>query len=102
MTAWEAARLTDYRYTFQPECFCPLAGPYEVTVTNGVSAGLPAGVMGSIDELLEQADRAVDFAASADFAYDPDYGFPASADIDWVSNAIDDEIQWTIRDFTTR
>ena len=31
--------------------------------------------------------------------YDPDTGIPIDASIDWLQNAVDDEVGWTVRNF---
>jgi hypothetical protein len=55
----------------------------------------------TVDSLLREAARAEREATGArGIIYDPETGVPTFAHIDFDKNAIDDEIDWTITDFT--
>jgi Family of unknown function (DUF6174) len=66
---------------------------------------LPAGGEArrpTIDELLADLERAQTSPDRGEITatYDPRTGVPTETSIDWIKNAADDEMSWTITNFT--
>jgi Family of unknown function (DUF6174) len=110
---WKQSGVTSYRFHYVQSCFCiPRNGMIEVTdgvVTGFVADASTAGFdvpsnranLPTVDSLLREAARAEREATGArGIIYDPETGVPTFAHIDFDKNAIDDEIDWTITDFT--
>ncbi len=103
---WDAARLRDYSFRVRFSCFCPMYGPWDVVVRNRVVVSTtpvdatqqvaPVDGFRSIDDLLGQVDRAVAEAGSVVVRYDPGLGYPSSVSIDWITGAVDDDLNWEI------
>ena len=107
---------SDYAYTLNVGCFCIVTGPIRITVEDGEVTGVEELAERERDEpavddvvaersvtLVELGDivrRARREADKVDVEYDPTYGFPTSVAIDWYKDAVDDEIGYTVSDFT--
>ena len=108
---WEGAGIDTYEFTFYWGVFTLLNGSYRVTVLDGQPAGIDRigasepGVdsldelPGSIEEVFDHLERQVG-ADRVDVQYDPDLGYPVSVRVDWMNNAVDDEFEMRISDFT--
>jgi hypothetical protein len=114
---WEAQKITDYRYTLQISCFCvpEIVQPLEIQVRNGVTTSLTKIASGApvdteyfdfdqiatMPKLFALIESAIaNKAASISVTYDSVFGFPAHISIDHIKYAIDDEISYTVTDFT--
>jgi hypothetical protein len=104
VAVWGDQHLHDYRFRLRVRCFCPSAR-HAVTVT--VRDGRPVGAAGfqrrldTVPELFDAIHRALDDpkAGAVTVRYDGRRGFPRTASIDQIKNAIDDEIGWTVDRF---
>ena len=111
---WAARVPLAYRYTVRVGCFCPseLTQPVEVEVRDGAVAAIVGAstrqpVRASqfddaapIEQLFVAIQRAIDQGADrVSVEYDPDFGYPRSIAIDYLRNAIDDEVTYTIEKF---
>jgi hypothetical protein len=97
---WSAQHLRDYRFRLTVRCFCPSAGhPVTVTVRQGRAQGATGfqTQLDTVPKMFRQIERALGDpkAGKVSVRYDPRRGFPRSASIDRIKNAIDDEISWT-------
>jgi hypothetical protein len=116
---WRGHAPASYDLTIEPRCFCgfetPAPGPVIVSVRNGVVAGrhyLQTGaVVGapyasaypSVDELYVILEDAVARRADRlEVFYEPTFAYPASVAIDYKLTTADDEIFYTVTDFTVR
>ena len=116
---WEAAAIYDYDYRFTRGCFCPreFVGPYDAKVRAGqVATASLDGVdlfdiemleIGRYDELIRSVDgvfaeieRALREADGFTAEYHPTLGYPTSVFIDWIANAADEEVSYSIEDLT--
>lgn len=110
---WAAQNTLSYDYVLEVLCFCPFSedGPVRVTVSNGAVVSrirvrddapvdsTAAGAFVSIDELFEIIGRALDSgAASISAVYDAALGYPLEISIDYIRNAVDDEVSWRASD----
>jgi uncharacterized protein DUF6174 len=103
-TLWAQQHVRDYRFRLRVRCFCPEARR-AVIVT--VRDGRPRGAGGfqkrldTVPELFSAIRRALDDSRAGEVAvrYDRRRGFPRTASIDRIRNAIDDEIGWTADHF---
>ncbi len=105
---WERTRPSAYEFTVDVMCFCPTYGRWRITVDGqdvvdaeplddqrGRRPELP-----TIDEILDEAVRAETTPGpTVEARYDPRTGVPRSVSIDWIKNAVDDEIAWGVSDF---
>jgi hypothetical protein len=110
---WQSAAIRDYTYVVQRGCFCApdALGPVRVTVEDGVvteavylDSGRPVGAFGNLFPAVEGLfdlirDAVADKAYRVDVAYDAELGFPTVIDIDYIENAVDDELMVWARDF---
>jgi len=113
---WRAADLSDYDYSFTRGCFCPeeFVGPYAVTVLeNRVAAASFQGtdlfdidileigryeeIVKTVDDVFAEIELALREADSFTAEYHPVLGYPTSVYIDWIANAADEEVGYTIR-----
>ena len=116
MRTWSENQPERYHFVLERLCLCPLevVSAVEIGVGNGVvvsrryvQTGQPVSAryvelfpsMEGVFDLLEDAlDRE---AGRIDVRYDSRYGFPFDATIDYVLNAVDDELSFRVRAFTT-
>jgi hypothetical protein len=111
---WEAWHKDSYQMTVNLTCFCTMWGDYRVTVKNGAitsavqtSTGDTVSVTSlelggrllTIDDYFRFIDtlRAGE-ADSVRTEFHPQYGYPILIDIDYILEAIDDELTITISD----
>jgi hypothetical protein len=109
---WEALGWEDYDMTLMRGCFCVGAGNHEVWVRDEeVIAVWPAGEwpvefppvwwehMPTLDELFDLVERADREADHLEVEYD-EAGWPSRIDIDWWTEAVDDEISYRVESVT--
>jgi hypothetical protein len=123
LAKWEESKLVDYEYRYGLGCFCPqvtpavlvinadtvyqVLDPFErdsVIVQTGENTYEYAGEVykdffKTIDELFE----VIKDARGADklkVEYDEENGFPTRIEIDYDKNASDDEVIYTVSNFT--
>ncbi|NNF03828.1 MAG: hypothetical protein HKN17_05115 [Rhodothermales bacterium] len=107
---WMAHQDGDYSFVLTRLCECLQAGDYWIQVEDGrISivqqtwdhAFLPEEAFDAfptIEDLFDVIDRAIqESAAELHYSFDPDTGYPASIEIDWVRPAVDDEITYRVR-----
>ena len=110
MARWDATGPVSYVYTYETVCFCPFSGPITVTVENGTVTDVTAPEADldgadltekglTVEDLFEIAIDAETDADVLDVRYDAEYGYPTVIDIDYVLDAADDEIAYTVTDF---
>lgn len=105
---WNALGWENYDMTLMRGCFCPGAGTHEVWVRDeSVVAVWPAGEypvefppvwwehMPTMEELFDLIDRADQEADHLEVEYD-EAGWPSRIDIDWWTEAVDDEISYRV------
>jgi hypothetical protein len=113
---WQDANISHYRYHLFISCFCTFNEdmPLIIEVQDGevVSMEFQSGkeIDPSLHELFDKyatidrlfAELEADLNGAADkvvVEYDPAYGFPTKADIDFVEEVIDEELYLTISNF---
>jgi hypothetical protein len=113
---WQEASISHYRFNLNLSCFCAFAEnmPLVLEVQEGevVSMEYQNGneievtnleffqQYATIERIFEQLEKALGGEADeVTVTYDETYGFPTQADIDFVEQAIDDELYLTISDF---
>jgi hypothetical protein len=113
MALWTSHHVASYRLVIQRLCFCLTIDPVRVTVTNGqvvsrlfTTTGQPvpanlAEFYPDIPGLFEWVRRASAEAATVTVTFDEDFGFPTSAVVDWIKNAVDDEVTVRTSEFAT-
>jgi hypothetical protein len=112
---WQAAKINHYTYRLMVGCFCPFQDkmPLKIEVQDGqvVSMTYPDGspVSGqdlatfapyqTIDSLFDFTSVAVGKADEIKTEYDPKYGYPTRVQIDYIKQAMDDELALSVSDF---
>lgn len=113
---WQDAGISHYRYNLFIGCFCVFNEhmPLVVEVQDGkvVSMEYQSGkeIEATSRELFDQyatierifSELETDINGKADevtVTYDPTYGFPTKVNIDFIKNAVDDEVALTISNF---
>lgn len=119
---WESANISHYRLNVHISCFCVFVEnmPLVVEVNNGEVVSMEYSTGNEIDpQLLELFNRYVTIdrlfdgiengfaseggeqgpADKVTVEYDATYGFPTKIDIDFVEEAIDDELYLSISGF---
>lgn len=110
---WEAHAPVLYQFQLQRACFCPRAyvRPVRITVSDGVVVSAvdpatnkpldpPSDGFPTVDDLFDEIQDAIDRDADAiDTAYDAAFGYPVYVFIDWIRNAIDDEMSFQVSEY---
>jgi hypothetical protein len=113
---WQAANVSHYRYNLFVGCFCVFSQdmPLVIEVKDGEVVSMEYQNENEIDatsrELFEKyatidrifSELEKDINGEADevvVTYDPTYGFPAEINIDFIKDAIDDELGLTVSNF---
>ena len=115
---WQNAHVSHYRYSLFVGCFCQFTEkmPLNIEVKDGEVLsityvdGTPISKTdpqfeffsryGTMEHLFSELEA--DLAGAADevtVSYDPAYGFPQTADIDVIKEAVDDELSLTVSGF---
>jgi len=107
---WTDANITHYRFALSIGCFCAFRSqmPLVVEVLNGnvVSMVGADGVViaetdpsygtftqyATIDRLFSELETDLNDADEITVTYDPTYGFPTEINIDFIKEAMDDEL----------
>ena len=111
---WMAQSHTDYHYVLRRGCFCTpeTVGPVEVEVQGGQVVALTYVETGdavsnwtelwpTIPGLFDLLERALDGEADdVQIEYHPTLHYPVTADIDYIEEAIDDELYLAVLSFT--
>lgn len=116
---WDSKNVSSYTYILELQCFCAPAtqlSPVLVTVENGAVKSLqywntdpskrtpaPASIFGpydTVEELFDFVADAIDRDADVlQVGYDPDYGVPSVANVDYVSGG-SEQLLFFVTDFT--
>jgi hypothetical protein len=99
--AWRDHRPQRYRMTVRRSCFCPpdVTDPITIEV-DGTHITSPAGLAGlDVDDIYEEASNVSPQGSITEITVDPTYGFPSSISIDHITQAVDDEMYYSITDF---
>ena len=114
---WEGKNIDHYQFTVAVSCFCPFANvevTYEVQNGQVVSQSVKSSPDNPVDEaqvsdfyqdyntiekVFDYVGRAVDEADETTIEYDSTYGFPTNVSVDWIKQAIDDEMYLTLSNF---
>jgi hypothetical protein len=108
--AWDAAAIDDYRLDLGFLCMCAVPPRVIVEVVDGVPTatdgdGNPidpdklAFTPVTVDQLFEQARRAMDNGGTVVATFDPLTGVPGRLDLDYAPMAIDDELTIVVNEF---
>ncbi len=112
---WQNSHITHYRYSVHVGCFCPFTQrmPLTIEVSNGIvqsivlNDGTPVpqdqlemfsrySTIGALFALTGDALRTAD---DVKVQYDAAYGFPSTVYIDYIRNAVDDELSLSVTNF---
>jgi hypothetical protein len=113
---WQNANISHYRYHLHISCFCAFVEnmPLIVEVQDGEVVSMEYQSGNEIEDVNRElfdkyatidrifAELEADLNGAADqvtVEYDPTHGFPTKADIDFVEEAIDDELYLTLSNF---
>lgn len=115
---WQKAGITHYSFSLGIGCFCPFGDkmPLNIEVKDGEilsmksSDGTPISSTdpefetfsryATIDRIFSELKAALGGEADeVTVSYDATYGFPTQISIDYIKQAVDDEMGFTISDF---
>ena len=109
---WAQTNASNYVFELQRSCFCApdFVRPVRIEVLGGIVNSAvyvdteepvsPLTSVPTIDDLFDEIQDAMDrmaFSVIAD--YDADMGYPTSVSIDFIENAIDDEMAFIVSSF---
>ncbi len=101
---WRASGFTDYSYVINRGCFCGTVGLHRVTIRAGEVVGVTRlddnvdldpvhwNVFRSVDGVFDLLEDALESADEVDVTYDRQLGFPREISIDYLEDAVDDEL----------
>lgn len=104
---WERNGLASYTWRVDRSCYCGAFGEAEIRVLDGEKVSVIRPGTGepvppaearwfpTVDELFEVVEEARRDAHALEVEYDQETGAPLLVDIDWIGDAIDDEIRYT-------
>lgn len=106
--AWVAQNHRNYTYEYERLCFCGDVRPVIITVQNDVVSSVVIKETGepvthfldaymTITKLYDYLIDAADRADEMDVRFDEAKHIPIFADIDFIKNAIDDELRLNLR-----
>jgi hypothetical protein len=112
---WQNSHLSHYRYTIHVGCFCAFMDtmPLTIEVANGAvqsmsySDGSPVppdqlasfARYSTIEAVFSLTADALHRADEVKVAYDRTYGFPSTVQIDYMKDAVDDELALSVTSF---
>lgn len=110
---WEARAPALYEFKLDRGCFCPFEfiRPVRITVSDGVVVSAvdpdtnepldpPTDGFPTIDDLFAEIQDAIDREAdSIEATYHGTLGYPVEVYIDWIMNAIDDEMSFRVSEY---
>ena len=108
---WDRENPANYAFTVQRLCFCAAVEPVRIVVVNRLVTSrtvvatqqpLPSSLNDSypdIPGLFAIVKDAYVRADAINVSFDGRYGFPSDASIDYVKNAIDDELTLKVTNF---
>ncbi len=110
---WALTNADNYLFEFRRSCFCApdFVRPVRIEILDGIVSSavyvdteepisLPLTSVPTIDDLFDEIQDAMDrlaFSVIAD--YDANMGYPTSVSIDYIENAIDDEMAFFVSSF---
>ena len=109
---WSRQGFDSYRFTVSQLCFCgpDVRGTFRVVIQRGQVASVTDAQTGeprtphpavplTVEALFQKIEDAIDEDADEiDVRYDPALGYPQEIAIDFIENAIDDEVTYTASD----
>jgi Family of unknown function (DUF6174) len=108
---WVRSGVQDYQIVVRHLCFCGYVRPVRLTVRSGsivsrvdAETGEPVpshgSHIGAVPDLFDIVREAIERDAhSLSVTYDATYGFPTQINIDYIGNAVDDELQVSASQF---
>lgn len=124
---WNEAKSNNYEFTFNVGCFCPVYTPARIivqadTVYKILNPGTEDSLMVQVDEssfqyagdvypeVYKTIDELFDVIINArkqsankiEVKYNSTAGYPESISIDYVKDAIDDEIGYTVSNYISK
>jgi hypothetical protein len=107
---WLRASVQDYQVVVRNSCFCGYTRPVRLTVRSRAvvskvdaetgEVAPPFANARDIPELFDLIREAIARDAySLDVTYDSEYGYPLQINIDYIGNAVDDELNVSVSEF---
>ena len=109
-TRWSSGRVQDYTVVVQHLCFCGYVRPVRITVRSGAivssvdaETGEPVPTYATVRDvpgLFTLIRKAIDEGADRlEVTYNSQLGYPTFINIDYIVNAVDDELQVKTSEF---
>lgn len=110
---WARNGYASYDLTLRQLCFCGFVEPVRIEVRNGEKAATLIAATGeplpypiefpTVSGLFAIIEDALDRDAhELDVTYHPDLGYPVEIAIDYIENAVDDEVTWRVSSVVRR
>lgn len=117
LSNWNDANISHYRYQLGVSCFCPFGEQMPITIEvkndevilitdvngNEVSESDPIWEILNqyltIDRLFVSLKSSLNDAEKIEVSYDAEYGFPSSIAVDYIIQAVDDEVWVAVSNF---
>lgn len=110
---WALTNADDYVFDLQRSCFCAsdFVRPVRIEILDGIVSSAvyvdtgdpippPLTSVPTIEDLFDEIRDALDGSAFSVVAdYDPGMGYPINVSIDYIENAIDDEMAFSVSSF---
>lgn len=113
--SWNDQAPSHYQFTLQVGCFCvpDFTRPVQIEVRDGTVVSKSYADNGqavnndffesydTMDELFAVIEKAIEDEADViDIAYHPDYGYPEQISLDYIKEALDDEVAYRVLTFS--
>ena len=98
-STWSSQNITNYSFDVEAICFCPYREPIHAEVRNGAPTIKNEIEINSMDDLFQIVRDATETADAVSVAYDAKYGFPSFIAIDYIRQAVDDEVSYRVTNF---
>ena len=96
---WTSQNISTYSFDVEAICFCPYREPIHVEVRNGAPTTKNEIEINSVNDLFQIVHDANETADAVSAAYDAQYGFPSYIAIDYIRQAVDDEVSYRVTNF---
>lgn len=96
---WASQSDASYAFDLDILCFCPFREPFHIEVRNGAATADNQIRVNTMDDVFQIVQDAIEHADSFNVVYDSTFGYPTVIGIDYIRQAVDDEVGYRIYNF---